>query len=176
MIITGTKKWDELLPRSSVQELLQSIDKRLQECQPLSSSDKPGSPGPVLLYGAASENKIAVAALIGDHLKQDVYRVDLSAIVSKYIGETEKNLEKIFSQAADKNWILFFDEADALFGKRAAVKDSHDRYANIEISYLLQRIEQFSNLVLLATNSKEQVAPAILKYFHIMMPFPKKEK
>jgi len=174
-IITSTKKWNELLPESSVQELLQSIDSSLQGNQ-RTVSVKRLSPGPVLLYGPSKENKIAAAALIGEHLKQDVYRVDLLAIVSKYIGETEKNLEKIFSQAADKDWILFFDEADALFGKRTAVKDSHDRYANIEISYLVQRIEQYSNLVLLATNNKEQVPADILKYFRIMMHFPKKEK
>jgi SpoVK/Ycf46/Vps4 family AAA+-type ATPase len=171
-IITSTKKWDELLPESSVQELLQSIDSSLQENHRMVSV-KRLSPGPVLLYGPSKENKIAAAALIGEHLKQDVYRIDLLAIVSKYIGETEKKLEKVFSQAADKNWILFFDEADALFGKRAEVKDSHDRYANTEVGYLLQRIEQYSNLVLLAANSKEQLPPAVQKYFHITMRCPK---
>ena len=174
-IITSSKKWDELLPESSVQELLKSIDSRLPGSQSLAPSSKPGSPGLVLLYGAARENKIAAAALIGDHLKQDVYRIDLSAIVSKYIGETEKNLENIFSQAADKNWILFFDEADALFGKRTEIKDSHDRYLNIEVSYLLQRIEQYPNLVLLATNNKRQVPLSVRKYFHAILHFPKKK-
>ncbi len=82
-------------------------------------------------------------------MQKDIYRIDLSALVSKYIGETEKNLDKVFSTAENKNWILFFDEADALFGKRTDVKDAHDRYASEEIAYLLQRIERFKGIVLL---------------------------
>ena len=82
-------------------------------------------------------------------MQKDIYRIDLSALVSKYIGETEKNLDKVFSTVENKNWILFFDEADALFGKRTNVKDAHDRYANEEIAYLLQRIESFKGIVLL---------------------------
>ena len=88
-------------------------------------------------------------------MQKDIYRIDLSVLVSKYIGEVEKNLEKIFSLAENKNWILFFDEADALFGKRTNVQDAHDKYANQEISYLLQRIEEYNGVVLLACNSDD---------------------
>jgi SpoVK/Ycf46/Vps4 family AAA+-type ATPase len=175
-MITSNKKWDELLPEAVVHQLLKSIGSRPVASPSGTPSAKPGSPRPILLYGAGSEHKIAAAALIGDHFKQDVYRIDLPAIVSKYIGETEKNLEKIFSQAAGKDWILFFDEADALFGKRTEVKDSHDRYQQTEANYLLQKIEQYPNLVLLATNNKSQVPPALLKHFHTTLRFPKKKK
>jgi len=90
-------------------------------------------------------------------VQQDLYRIDLSLVVSKYIGETEKNLEKVFKEAENKNWILFFDEADALFGKRSEVKDAHDKYANQEVNYLLQRIEQYNGLVILASNMNTYV-------------------
>jgi SpoVK/Ycf46/Vps4 family AAA+-type ATPase len=92
------------------------------------------------------------AEVIAAELGLDLYKIDLSTVVSKYIGETEKNLERIFSEAASSNAILFFDEADALFGKRSEVRDSHDRYANIEISYLLQRMEAYDGVTILATN------------------------
>lgn len=84
--------------------------------------------------------------LLGKHTGKDVYRIDLSSLVSKYIGETEKNLSTLFERAENKNWILFFDEADSLFGKRTSVRDAHDRFANQEVSYLLQRIEDYSGL------------------------------
>jgi SpoVK/Ycf46/Vps4 family AAA+-type ATPase len=174
-LITTTKKWADLLPDSPVQELLKIIDHRSQAGQPHVSSSKKTPYGLILLYGADKQHKTDAAALIGDHLKQEVYRIDLSAIVSKYIGETEKNLENIFTRAAEKNWVLFFDEADALFGKRTEVKDSHDRYANAEISYLLQKIEQYPQLVVLATNNKTQVPSSILKHCDIALRFPKKK-
>ena len=88
-------------------------------------------------------------------MQMDLYRVDLSALVSKYIGETEKNLDKVFTAAENKHWILFFDEADALFGKRTDIHDAHDRYANTEIAYLLQRIESFKGIVLMPCNSND---------------------
>ena len=93
------------------------------------------------------------ACLLGKSTGRDVYKIDLSLVVSKYIGETEKNLARVFDQAQHKGWILFFDEADALFGKRSQTKDAHDRYANQEVSFLLQRIETFDGIAILASNS-----------------------
>ena len=100
------------------------------------------------------------AEVLADELELDLYRIDLSQVVSKYIGETEKNLRRVFDAAEDGGAVLLFDEADALFGKRSEVKDSHDRYANIEVSYLLQRMEAYRGLAILTTNLKERARPA----------------
>jgi len=117
------------------------------------------------------------ASIIGRALGLDVYQIDLSCVVSKYIGETEKNLSLIFSEAQDSNAVLFFDEADALFGKRSEVKDAHDRYANIETAYLLQRMEEYSGIVILATNMKQNLDEAFVRRmrFIIHFPFPNDE-
>ncbi len=125
-----------------------------------------------LFYGPPGTGKTLVASLLGKTTKKEVYRVDLSKIVSKYIGETEKNLAGIFDQAENKNWILFFDEADALFGKRTATKDSKDRHANQEVAYLLQRIEEFPGIVVLATNLKTNLDEAFARRFQSMIYFP----
>jgi SpoVK/Ycf46/Vps4 family AAA+-type ATPase len=101
-----------------------------------------------------------------------VFRIDLSTVVSKYIGETEKNLANLFDRASNKDWILFFDEADALFGKRTNVKDAHDRYANQEVSYLLQRLEDFDGLVILASNFKSNMDEAFVRRFNAIIRFP----
>ncbi|HUP12400.1 MAG TPA: ATP-binding protein, partial [Niastella sp.] len=97
---------------------------------------------------------------------------DLSMVVSKYIGETEKNLEMLFARAEDKGWILFFDEADAIFGKRTSVRDAHDKYANQEVSYLLQRIEDYNGLIILATNMKSNIDDAFMRRFNATLRFP----
>jgi SpoVK/Ycf46/Vps4 family AAA+-type ATPase len=102
----------------------------------------------------------------------DIYKIDLSTIVSKYIGETEKNLERIFQEAETSNAILFFDEADALFGKRSEVRDSHDRYANIEISYLLQRMEAYDGVTILATNLRANLDEAFTRRLQFAVDFP----
>jgi AAA+ superfamily predicted ATPase len=125
-----------------------------------------------LFYGPPGTGKSFTACLLGKTFHMDVYRVDLSMIVSKYIGETEKNLAGVFDQAANKNWILFFDEADALFGKRSAANSSNDRYANQEVAYLLQRIEDFPGLVILATNLKANIDEAFGRRFQSMIYFP----
>ena len=125
-----------------------------------------------LFYGPPGTGKTFTATLLGKQFGKDVYRIDLSQIVSKYIGETEKNLEKIFQKAENKNWILFFDEADALFGKRTSVSNAHDRYANQETSYLLQRIEDFNGLVILASNNKTNIDSAFLRRFNAIIHFP----
>ena len=101
-----------------------------------------------------------------------MFRVDLSRVVSKYIGETEKNLARLFDKAEHKDWILFFDEADALFGKRTEVRDAHDQYANQEVAYLLQRIESYAGLVILATNQRGNIDEAFLRRFQASVNFP----
>jgi SpoVK/Ycf46/Vps4 family AAA+-type ATPase len=112
------------------------------------------------------------AEVLANELKLDLYRIDLSQVVNKYIGETEKNLRKIFDAAEDGGAILLFDEADALFGKRSEVKDSHDRYGNIEVSYLLQRMEAYRGLAILTTNMKSALDKAFLRRIRFVVQFP----
>jgi len=125
-----------------------------------------------LFYGPPGTGKTLTAALLGNEMRKDVYKIDLSMVVSKYIGETEKNLELLFARAEDKGWILFFDEADALFGKRTSVRDANDKYANQEVSYLLQRIEDFNGLIILATNMKNNIDEAFIRRFNAILRFP----
>lgn len=125
-----------------------------------------------LFHGPPGTGKTLTAGLLGKELGRDVYKIDLSMIVSKYIGETEKNLELLFARAEDKGWILFFDEADALFGKRTSVRDAHDKYANQEVSYLLQRIEDYNGLIILATNMKSNIDDAFMRRFNAVLKFP----
>ena len=125
-----------------------------------------------LFAGESGTGKTMAAEVIANELRLHLYRIDLSAVVSKYIGETEKNLRRLFDAAELGGAILFFDEADALFGKRSEVKDSHDRYANIEINYLLQRMEAFSGLAILASNMKSALDPAFLRRLRFIVNFP----
>lgn len=124
-----------------------------------------------LFYGPPGTGKTLTASLLGKATAMEVYRVDLSMVVSKYIGETEKNLANVFDQAENKNWILFFDEADALFGKRTQTSSSNDRHANQEVSYLLQRIEDFPGVIILATNLKANLDDAFSRRFQAMIYF-----
>jgi hypothetical protein len=126
----------------------------------------------VLFSGESGTGKTMSAEVIANDLQLNLYRIDLSAIVSKYIGETEKNLKRLFDAAEDGGSILFFDEADSLFGKRSQVKDSHDRYANIETNYLLQRIEAFNGLAILATNMKSSLDEAFTRRIRFAFDFP----
>jgi SpoVK/Ycf46/Vps4 family AAA+-type ATPase len=112
------------------------------------------------------------AEVLANELRLDLYRIDLSQVVSKYIGETEKNLRHVFDAAEDGGVVLLFDEADALFGKRSEVKDSHDRYANIEVSYLLQRMEAYRGLAILTTNMKQALDTAFLRRIRFVVQFP----
>jgi SpoVK/Ycf46/Vps4 family AAA+-type ATPase len=125
-----------------------------------------------LFSGDSGTGKTMAAEVIANELRLKLYRIDLSGVVSKYIGETEKNLRHLFDAAEDGGAILFFDEADALFGKRSEVKDSHDRYANIEISYLLQRMESYNGLAILATNMKSALDKAFMRRLRFIVDFP----
>lgn len=176
------RSWTDLiLPQSTLDEL-QSIEawysssRILMEEWDMQKKLKPGFR--VLFYGDPGTGKTLAASLLGKYTKRPVFRVDVSMLVSKYIGETEKQLAKLFDKAENKNWILFFDEADAIFGKRTNVRDAHDKYANQEVSYLLQRIETFSGLIILASNFKNNMDKAFTRRFHSCIKFnnPKHEE
>jgi SpoVK/Ycf46/Vps4 family AAA+-type ATPase len=130
----------------------------------------------VLFAGPSGTGKTMAAATVARELGIDIFRVDISQTVSKYIGETEKNLDRIFNAAATSNAILFFDEADALFGKRSEVKDAHDRYSNIETSYLLQKIEDYQGIVFLASNLSRNMDTAFARRLNFVLDFPLPEK
>jgi SpoVK/Ycf46/Vps4 family AAA+-type ATPase len=111
---------------------------------------------------------------LGRSLGKDLYRIDLNAVISEYIGETEKNLGRVFDAAKGNRAVLFFDEADAFFGKRSEVKDSHDRYANIEINYLLRRSERYAGLTILAVSNRTRIDKTWLRRFHFIIPVPRR--
>ena len=131
----------------------------------------------VLFAGPSGTGKTMAADIMANELGLDLYKIDLATVVSKYIGETEKNLDRVFKEAQDSNSILFFDEADAIFGKRSEVRDSHDRYANIEIAYLLQKMEEYQGIVILATNLHKNLDEAFARrmHFSVEFPFPEEE-
>jgi len=169
------RSWTDLiLPKDTLYEL-QSIEawynssQILMEDWDMQKKLKPGFR--VLFYGDPGTGKTLAASLLGKYTERPVFRVDVSMLVSKYIGETEKQLAKLFDKAENKNWILFFDEADAIFGKRTNVRDAHDKYANQEVSYLLQRIETFSGLIILASNFKNNMDKAFTRRFHSCIKF-----
>jgi len=168
--------WEDAVLNTQTVQQVQDITNWLHhhhllfEDENLKRKIKPGYR--VLFYGPSGTGKTLTAALLGKQFNKDVYRIDLSQIVSKYIGETEKNLESVFRRAESKNWILFFDEADALFGKRTNVQSSHDKYANQEVSYLLQRIEDYPGLLILASNFKSNLDDAFIRRFHSLIHFP----
>ena len=174
--ITTNMVWDDVVLSQQTRKHVNEISNWLQlhhlfsEDENLSRKIKPGYR--VLFYGPSGTGKTLTAALLGKQFQKDVYRVDLSQVVSKYIGETEKNLESVFKKAETKNWILFFDEADALFGKRTNMQSAHDKYANQEVSYLLQRVEDYPGLLILATNFKSNLDEAFLRRFHSLIHFP----
>jgi AAA+ superfamily predicted ATPase len=130
----------------------------------------------VLFVGPSGTGKTMAAEIIAHELGLELYKIDLSAIVSKYIGETEKNLDRIFQEGQTSNAILFFDEADAIFGKRSEVRDSHDRYANIEIAYILQKMDEYEGAVILATNLRKNMDEAFFRRMHFAVEFPVPEE
>lgn len=175
-LVTTKMEWDDLILHPFTAEQIEDIKRwvrfhiELEKDANLSRKINMGYR--VLFHGPPGTGKTLTAGLLGKEFNKDVYRVDLSQIVSKYIGETEKNLSKIFDRAEHKDWILFFDEADALFGKRTNVQSSHDKYANQEVSFLLQRVEDFTGLLILASNYKSNMDEAFLRRFHSIVQFP----
>jgi SpoVK/Ycf46/Vps4 family AAA+-type ATPase len=170
--------WKQLrLPQEQVTLLHQITDhvkqrNRIIEGFGLPGKMKRGVGISALFAGNSGTGKTLAAQVIANDLKLELYRVDLSAVVSKYIGETEKNLGRLFDAADDSGAILLFDGADALFGKRSDVKGALDRYANMPIAYLLQRIESYQGLVILSTNSKESLDKAIMRRIRFIVDFP----
>ena len=174
-LIETELEWNDLVLNSSTVKQIKEIETWLEYNETLmhdwdmKSKIKPGYR--VLFYGAPGTGKTLTASLLGKYTGKDVYRIDLSMIISKYIGETEKNLSSLFDKAINKDWILFFDEADAIFGKRTSVRDAHDKYANQEVSYLLQRIENHPGLVILASNFKSNIDSAFTRRFQSIIEF-----
>ena len=178
-LLTTGQTWQDLVINDYLARELEDItlwqqhQKTLYQKWNMAAKLRPGYR--VLFYGPPGTGKTMTAALLGKRLGRSVYRIDLSATTSKYIGETEKNLARVFDSAAHRNWILFFDEADALFSKRSQVNSSNDRYANQEVAYLLQRLETFSGLVVLATNLKENIDSAFMRRFEQSLYFAEPE-
>ncbi|WP_289659381.1 ATP-binding protein [Flavobacterium panacagri] len=173
--ISTNLNWEDLVLEQHVMNQVMEINAWLNHGETLmtewglENKIKPGYR--TLFYGPPGTGKTLTATLLGKSAKREVYRVDLSMVVSKYIGETEKNLSKIFDIAQHKDWILFFDEADALFGKRTVTSSSNDRHANQQTGYLLQRIEDFPGVVILASNLKENMDEAFSRRFQSMIHF-----
>jgi ATPase family associated with various cellular activities (AAA) len=170
--------WDDIVVPASIAEDLRAVAAQVRHRAAVYGRGGFGRKlvrgrGVTALFGGPSgTGKTMAAEIIAGDLGLDLWRVDLAGVVSKYIGETEKNLKRVFDAAESGGAVLFFDEADALFGKRSEVKDSHDRYANIEISYLLQRMEAYSGLAVLATNMKGHLDPAFLRRLRFVIDFP----
>ena len=175
-LITSKLTWDDLILNNDVMEDIQQIISWISHSDTIlnnwgmSKNIKSGYRA--LFYGPPGTGKTLTATLIGSKMNMDVYRIDLSQVVSKYIGETEKNLSGIFDQAESHNWILFFDEADALFGARTHTNNANDRAANQEIAYLLQRIEDHPGVVILASNLKSNIDDAFARRFQSVIYFP----
>lgn len=173
--ITTNLSWSDLVLENHVMEQVMEINAWLNHGETLMTEwgleNKIKAGYRTLFYGPPGTGKTLTATLLGKNTNREVYRVDLSMIVSKYIGETEKNLSKIFDVAQHKDWILFFDEADALFGKRTSASSSNDRHANQQTGYLLQRIEDFPGVVILASNLKENMDEAFSRRFQSMIHF-----
>ena len=173
--------WDDLIlpakQRSQLSELETAIRNASGVLQDWNFQSRlPYGRGITALFsGPSGTGKTMAAGILARELGLDLYKIDLSRVVSKYIGETEKNLDRIFQQAEDANAMLFFDEADALFGKRSAIKDAHDRYANIEIAYLLQKMEERLGVTILATNLKTNMDDAFLRRIRFGIEFPMPE-
>jgi hypothetical protein len=170
--------WDDLvLPEAQVATLREIAAQlrgrhRVYELWGFAAKSSRGLGITALFSGGSGTGKTFAAEVLAAELRLDLYRIDLSQVVSKYIGETEKNLRRVFDAAEGSGSILLFDEADALFGKRSEVKDSHDRFANVEISYLLQRMEAYRGLAILTTNQKQALDPAFLRRIRFVVSFP----
>ena len=170
--------WQDLVLPDQQTETLRSIEAQVRqrfkvyECWGFAAKDRRGLGISALFAGPSGTGKTLAAEVLANELRLDLYRIDLSQVVSKYIGETEKNLRQVFDAAEIGGAVLLFDEADALFGKRSEVKDGHDRYANIEVSYLLQRMEAYRGLAILTTNMKQALDQAFLRRIRFVVQFP----
>jgi hypothetical protein len=170
--------WDDLVLPSAQEQLLHQIALHIRQRSKVyhtwgfASKGSRGLGISALFAGPSGTGKTMAGEVLANELRLDLYRIDLSQVVSKYIGETEKNLRRVFDAAEGGAAILLFDEADALFGKRSEVKDSHDRYANIEVGYLLQRMEAYRGLAILTTNRKEALDTAFLRRIRFVVEFP----
>jgi SpoVK/Ycf46/Vps4 family AAA+-type ATPase len=170
--------WADLIlpdgPLSTLRQIAAHVRHRLQvyEVWGFAAKGARGLGIAALFAGESGTGKTMAAEVLARELRLDLYRIDLSAVVSKYIGETEKNLRQVFDAAEESGAILLFDEADALFGKRSEVRDSHDRYANIEVSYLLQRMESYRGLAILTTNHKAALDTAFQRRLRFIVQFP----
>lgn len=175
-LVTTMLDWEDVILSPHTMEGLMEIrdwieyGNALLNMNGLGKRLKPGYKS--LFYGPPGTGKTLTASLLGKSTGRDVYKIDLSLIVSKYIGETEKNLAKVFNQAENKEWILFFDEAEALFGKRTDVSTANDRFANQEVAYLLQRIEDHKGVIILASNLKDNIDKAFTRRFQSIIHFP----
>lgn len=175
LITTGLTEEDLVLPETTLKQVAELENWVNYQDKILNQWDlhrwvKPGYRA--LFHGPSGTGKTLTAMIVGKKCKRDVFRIDLSMVISKYIGETEKNLSQLFERAKNKDWILFFDEADALFGKRTNVRDAHDKYANQEVAYLLQKIENHNGLVILASNFKSNIDEAFIRRFQSIIYFP----
>jgi AAA+ superfamily predicted ATPase len=176
--ITSNTTWADIVLPAAQLNILQTIAQHLRQRTRVyddwgfAEQSNRGLGLSALFSGPSGTGKTLAAEILANELRLDLFRIDLSAVVSKYIGETEKNLRRVFDAAEEGGAVLLFDEADALFGKRSEVKDSHDRYANVEISYLLQRMEAYRGLAILTTNMKEALDPAFLRRLRFIVQFP----
>ena len=176
--INANVYWDDLVLAEQEKQTLRHIASHVKQRLKVYNDWGFANKGPrglgisALFSGESGTGKTLAAEVLANELQLDLYRIDLSSIVSKYIGETEKNLNRIFTAAENSGAILLFDEADALFGKRSEVKDSHDRYANLEVSYLLQRMEAYSGLAILTTNLRKALDTAFLRRIRFIVNFP----
>lgn len=173
-LVESNYEWEDVVFHQITKEQFQPLmDWLLRQETLRSRSAKWKVTAPILFYGSPGTGKSMTAQLIGKTLERDVFRVDLSMIVSKYVGETEKNLAHLFDKAENKDWILFFDEADGLFAKRTGVSNANDKWANMGVNYLLQRMESFKGISILATNIKENLDAAMSRRFRYMIKFPR---
>jgi SpoVK/Ycf46/Vps4 family AAA+-type ATPase len=173
--IRPRRSWDDIVLDAERKEQMRTIVHRYRFADRVyrdwGFEPVPSSGVVALFVGPTGTGKTMAAEIVAGELGLDLYKLDLSSVVSKYIGETEKNLEGIFDAAGAGNLVLFFDEADALFGKRSEVRDARDRYANIEVSYLLQRLESYDGLVVMATNFEKNIDEAFLRRIHVRVEF-----
>jgi hypothetical protein len=176
--IDSAARWDDLVLPGGSRQTLEAIAAHVRQRGHVYDAWGFGGRGPrglgisALFAGPSGTGKTLAAEVLANTLGLDLYRIDLSQVVSKYIGDTERNLARVFDAAEQGAAVLLFDEADALFGRRGEVKDSHDRYANIEVSYLLQRMELYRGLAILTTNLKDSLDPAFLRRLRFVVPFP----